>query len=228
MNAPSPAPAQADAPLPPPPGSAPRGLAFATQLFLLLVIPIGVLALAIAFTSLEMHDDAMRTLVGERDRRAVTSAAGALQEQLSHRAAAVRSLALLSALAPPPAAALEAYAFQAGEFEGGWALYDQAGKVQATSNGPEAWASRPVLSLLAALGSATEPQYSAAFRDPTTGEWLVLVGARGPGALLALGAFSPAGLVSQAAEALLIPPSEAVVWVVDPAGQILFGAGPVG
>jgi len=50
-----------------------RGLT--TQLFLLLVLPLTVIALIVIFASLRLHQNAMRSLVGERDQLAVVAAA---------------------------------------------------------------------------------------------------------------------------------------------------------
>src|SRR3972149_2124227 len=71
-----------------------RGLIW--QLFVITILPLAVLTLVIAFGSLTVHQNAMRMLVGERDRRAVRTAAAALEEQLRHRQDAIRSLALLA------------------------------------------------------------------------------------------------------------------------------------
>src|SRR3989304_7861273 len=69
-----------------------RGLTM--QLFFLLVLPLTALGLLVIFASLSLHENAMRSLVGERDQLAVQSAANALAEQLAHRATTLQTLAL--------------------------------------------------------------------------------------------------------------------------------------
>ena len=70
-----------------------RGL---TQLFAVTVLPLTLLLLVIAFGGVNMHQQDMRALVGERDERAVQSAAAALQSELHHRMATVTSMAVLT------------------------------------------------------------------------------------------------------------------------------------
>ncbi len=76
-----------------------RGLIW--QLFVITILPLAVLTVVIAFGSLSIHQKAMRTLVGERDERAVRTAAAALEEQLKHRQDALRSLSMLAENADP-------------------------------------------------------------------------------------------------------------------------------
>ena len=76
-----------------------RGLIW--QLFVITILPLAILTVVIAFGSLTVHQKAMRMLVGERDERAVRTAAAALEEQLKHRQDAIRSLSLLAENASP-------------------------------------------------------------------------------------------------------------------------------
>src|SRR3990172_5505777 len=126
-------------PQPTPGRSGLRGPSFALQLFVLLAVPIGLLALAVPFASLTLPARAMRELVGERDRGAASAAATGLSEQLHHRAATVRSLALYAALAPAPDAALSAFTFQQVAFDGGLALFSRDGVLLSATNNPTDW-----------------------------------------------------------------------------------------
>src|SRR4030066_268277 len=76
-----------------------RGLVW--QLFVITILPLAILTVVIAFGSLTVHQKAMRMLVGERDERAVRTAAAALEEQLKHRQDAIRGLTLLAENASP-------------------------------------------------------------------------------------------------------------------------------
>ena len=68
-----------------------RGLP--TQLFLLVILPFAVLALAATLMSLGLHQDAMRTMVAERDLRAVKTSADFLASSLNTEQEAVEMLA---------------------------------------------------------------------------------------------------------------------------------------
>ena len=73
-------------------------LGLVLQLFAIILLPLTLLLVAITFGSLSIHQQAMRTMVGERDARAVRTAAGALNAQVDNRVKEVQSIAeLLSA-----------------------------------------------------------------------------------------------------------------------------------
>jgi signal transduction histidine kinase len=63
------------------------------QLFLVAVLPLILLVLLVTFGSLRLHHDAMRSLVADRNLRAVQSAAASLSNEISHRG---KTLELLS------------------------------------------------------------------------------------------------------------------------------------
>ena len=71
-----------------------RGLT--AQLFAVTVLPLTLLLLVIAFGSVSLHQQDMRTLVGERDERAVRSAAATLESELHHRMATIFSMVVLA------------------------------------------------------------------------------------------------------------------------------------
>ncbi len=66
---------------------------FAVQFVALTILPLTALLVVIALGSITIHQRGMRSLVGERDERAVRAAAAALSERLTHRAASLRALA---------------------------------------------------------------------------------------------------------------------------------------
>ncbi|MCJ7531363.1 MAG: hypothetical protein MUO64_10080, partial [Anaerolineales bacterium] len=66
---------------------------FPLQLILLTVLPLAVLTLVVAFGSLSLHHQAMRSLVGDRDLGAARAAANMLGKELSHRALIIQILA---------------------------------------------------------------------------------------------------------------------------------------
>ena len=119
-----------------------RWRSFPLQLFVFVVLPLTVLLLAIAFGSLGLHQRAMRTMVGERDERATRAAATAISEQLKHRASAIRSLALQTAVSTDPNHTLSDAAFILPDFDGGIALIDNQGNLLAPSEQAQPWSAQ--------------------------------------------------------------------------------------
>ena len=114
----------------------PRWRGLLLQLFLFIVLPLTALLVAIPLGSLTLHARAMRDLVGERDSRAARAAADSITEQLNHRAAAIRGLALRVAAPTSPELILADYDFLLPDFEGGLALFAADGTLLAASNAP--------------------------------------------------------------------------------------------
>ena len=108
-----------------------RGLT--TQLFLLLVLPLTVIALIVIFASLRLHQNAMRSLVGERDQLAVVAAASALGEQFSHRATSLQGFALRVAESSDPASVLANSAYLLDDFDSGLAVFNPEGDLLVAS-----------------------------------------------------------------------------------------------
>lgn len=71
-----------------------RGLP--SQLFLLVILPFAVLALAATLMSLGLHQNAMRTMIAERDVRAVVTAARFLESRLQMEQEVANTLAMQS------------------------------------------------------------------------------------------------------------------------------------
>ena len=114
-----------------------RGLTM--QLFLLLVLPLTIIGLLVIFVSLNLHENAMRTLVGERDQLAIHAAANALAEQLAHRATTLQSLALRVAETSDLDEVLESSSFLLDDFDGGLAVFSRDGTLLASSDPSLFW-----------------------------------------------------------------------------------------
>jgi len=203
------------------------------QLFLFIVLPLTALLVVIPLGSLTLHARAMRDLVGERDSRAARAAADSITEQLNHRAAAIRGLALRAAASSSPEGVLTDYDFLLPDFEGGLALFAAEGALLAAScTGGEAcppllWRDRPVAELLTQIAGQTEPQFSAAFRDPTSGELMILVASAQQDSPIAVGAFFTASLGRRALAGIVrsVSSDQINVWLVDNQRQLLSQAG---
>lgn len=201
-----------------------------TQLFVLIVLPLSFLTVAIAFGGLSLHREAMRTMVGERDERAVRAAASAISEQLNHRTKAVRSLALLAGDDLSPEAARAALAdsdYLLEDFDFGLAFYRRGGTLLASIGEDSFWETLDPeqLDLNAALVRDAPPALLV-LPHPATGEPVVLVLAVAEkGGPVAVGAFDPAGLARQTLTGIINPGAESAAFLVDPSGKLLYQSG---
>lgn len=198
-----------------------RGLPI--QLFILTILPLTLLLLVIAFGSLLLHQRSMRQMVGERDERATRAAASAISEQLKHRAAATRSLALRAADLGSPEQVLADALFLLPDFDGGIALFDGESGLLATTNDQASWEITQAPEQIAALaGSADDLQFSEPFRDPLSGENMILVTAGASQGIVAAGAFAPASLAQKALDDIFVSEGQTSALLADNHGRLLF------
>ena len=201
-----------------------RGLPI--QLFVLTILPLTLLLLVIAFGSLFLHQRAMRQMVGERDERATRAAASAISEQLRHREAAIRSLALRAAALRSPEHVLADAEFLLPDFDGGVALFDAKSGLLTTSNGSSTWELTVVPGLLAEIATApNKALFSDPFMDAGSGEEMMLVMAAAPEGITAVGAFSPSSLAKKALGDIFVDGDQASAVLADGNGRLLFQAG---
>lgn len=200
------------------------------QLFAITILPLTALLLVIAFGSFTVHQRAMRSLVGERDQRAVQTAARALESEIDNRNAAVRSLALRASSPNPelPGEILATSDDLLHDFDGGLAFYNRDGTLAASAGEKALWdrlSQEKPQELSAALSqSSAAPFISNAFPDPVTGKAIVLVSASSQD-WVAVGAFSPEELVRYTLGNAFPSGSQASVYVLDSTGQILYQSG---
>lgn len=195
------------------------------QLFIITVLPLTVLLLTITFGSLGLHQRAMRDMVGERDERATRAAAAAITEQINHRQAAIRSVALQAASIADPEHALADAAFLLPDFEGGVALFTPEGALLATSNDHPIWRS-PLLAanLRPRQTLSGDAYFLPSLTDPTSGEGLILVAATS-GDFTAVGAFSPTSLTRRVLTDMVSGSEQAAAAVVAASGEVLYQTG---
>jgi signal transduction histidine kinase len=207
------------------PGIRWRGLTL--QLFAWVVLPLIALLLLVTFGSLALHQRAMRTLVGERDERAARTAASALTEQLNHRTAAIRSLALRAADGHPPSHILLSSNFLLPDFDAGLAFFSPEGDFLASTGDDALWtnptdAFRIELNEMLAVGDA-DPRFSSAIPSSTGRKQIVLVSATAhSGAPIAVGAFYPSTLAERTLSSLFKTGDQGIICLIAPNGQILF------
>jgi signal transduction histidine kinase len=191
------------------------------QLFFTILLPLAFLLLVVAFGGAVLHQQAMRTLVGERDERAARAAAAAIGEQLNHRALVVRGLALRAASAAEPEQALADIAPFAPDFEGGLALFTVGGSILAAS-GPADW--EALAAEVAAIVVEDEASFSPILHQPGHDDTMVLVVATVE-EYTAAGAFFPTPLIRRSLNPAFTAGDAAAAFVVAEDGTVLYQLG---
>jgi signal transduction histidine kinase len=218
----------------PPKGSIPlpglrwRGLNL--QFFTLIFLPLTGILLFITFGSLNLHQDAMRTLVGERDERAARTAASAMNEQLNHRAAAVRGLALRAADHVDPGGILSTSDFLQPDFDFGLAFFNFDGDVITHTGDDTLWLNLP-LEFNAFLNetktkAGEDAFFSSVLPHPNQEDNLVFVAfSTTDNSPLAVGAFSPTTLARRTLAGAFLPGEESSVFLITPEHRVIYQIG---
>ena len=202
-----------------------RGL---TQLFAVTVLPLTLLLLFIAFGGVNMHQQDMRTLVGERDERAVQSAAAALQSELHHRMATVTSMAVLAS---------EDISFEkifattndlAKDFNGDVAFLNSDGHLIEKTGNDRFWgwvSQNPNLIKLASPADP-EPVFSDPVIDPNSNQLFIIISAYSEARdVIVAGAFSPDALASETLTPTYPAGSHVTIYLLDGSRRLLFVSG---
>ena len=210
-----------------------RGL---TQLFAVTILPLTLLLLVIAFGGVNMHQQDMRALVGERDERAVQSSAAALESELHHRVATITSMAVLSS---------EDLTFEeifattndlANDFNGEIAFLDSDGNLLANTGNDSfwGWVSQNAQSLSLAslsdtstvLSTSREPVFSDPILDPSSNQLFVIVSAYSASRnVIVAGAFSPETLAIETLSPTYPTGSHVTIYLLDKSRRLLFVSG---
>jgi len=208
-----------------------RGLPL--QLFLVTVLPLTILLLVVAFGSQKLHQEAMRSMVGDRDLRAVRAAASSLELEIMHRSSTIQMLARSMGDSPTLDRLLLTPEELASTYDGGLALFTADGGLVKTTNPQDFWsginASLPGY-LSSVSASHSGPVFSKPFRVGKENQALVLVGVSTASRQVLVGAFSPAIL---AAHTIMnaISSGQTSAMLIAPAGgaasfDLLYHAGP--
>jgi signal transduction histidine kinase len=204
-----------------------RGLT--PQLFVIIILPLTALLLVITFGSLSAHQTAMRNLVGERDERAVRTAANAIESEINHRIAAIHSLALRAGSTTPAdlPEILSTSDYLHNFFDHGMALFGKDGSLLASQGDQDLWDY---------LASGKEPAFddflkknvpvSSVFTNPADGKPMIFLASRNPqGDLVAIGAISTEMLINGTLADSFPGNGNDTVYVMDPSYQMLFQSG---
>ncbi|MBI1794167.1 MAG: hypothetical protein HYR70_08235 [Chloroflexi bacterium] len=210
-----------------------RGL---IQLFAVTILPLTILLLIIAFGSVTLHQRDMRSLVGERDERAVRSAAAALESELHHREATMSSIAIFAGTSTGLTFEniLDISNKLTSDYDGGIAFINSDGDLIANANPPSGisqaglwgWIAQNARSIRLASSSDSGPVISNPFVDPNSKRTFIVISAYSSARdVIAAGAFSPESLAAQTLSALYPVDSQATIYLVDTSRQVLFVSG---
>lgn len=197
-----------------------RGLT--VQLLAITILPLTLLLLLIAFGSVSLHQQDMRALVGERDERAVQSAASALTSELHHRAASITSLTALSERSED-LTSIPASPDLVSDFDGGLAYLDKDGQLLTSTSSLALWHAIPSSKASIASPSALGPVFSAPLSDPVSKQFFVVISQFSPSQnLVVAGAFSPKTLAREALASSFPANGHLTIYLLDPSRQLLF------
>ncbi len=202
-----------------------RGL---TQLFAVTVLPLTLLLLFIAFGGVNMHQQDMRTLVGERDERAVQSAAAALQSELHHRMATVSSMAVLASEDISFKDIFATTTDLAKDFNGGIAFLNTDGHLIEKTGNDRFWGWVSQNSRSVKLASSSSPQFvfSDPTLDPNSNQLFVIISAYSDSRdVIVAGAFSPETLACETLTPTYPAGSHVTIYLLDNPRRILFVSG---
>jgi len=160
----------------------------------------------------------MRSMVGERDERAVRAAASSLKSEINHRTDTIHNLALLAGDGSTESLnrALADFSYLMDDFNLGLAFFSQDGALLAYKGDEIFWKAAP-----AQVGAGNTTTLTA------NGKPVVLVSYRTPkGNMVAVGAFSASNILQMVLEKDFPENGNAAVYVFDPTYRILFQSGP--
>ena len=188
------------------------------QVIAAIVLPLTLLLVGISFSSFFIHENAMRSMVGERDEQAVRAAASSIESEINHRADTIRNLTLLAGDGSTETlnrALADSY-YLLDDFDLGLAFISPDGALLAYSGDENFW-------------KAASSQVGAGKTNTVIADekLIVLVSFRtSSGNVVAVGAFSAVSLLQQILERDFPKNGNAAIYVFDPTYRILFQSGP--
>lgn len=206
----------------------PHGLMM--QLIAIILLPLTLLLVAITFGSISVHQNAMRTLVGQRDERLVSTAARALGAQIDLRAKELTGLALLftSESTQPISSTLSNAGYLSQDFDLGLAVLDTQGRVLATSGDSQlwdAWSADPSNGQTITTELVNHPGKFKVITSPVNSGFTGFISAMGSENRMIVGAFSITSLVENTLVDILPSGSQLTIYLVDSNQQMLYKAG---
>jgi signal transduction histidine kinase len=200
------------------------------QFFILILLPLTVFLLAITFGGLALHRQAMRSLVGQRDERAVKAAAQTLTDQLNQRVVEVHMLASAASGESSPqtlANLLKDDAFLSTSFDQGMAFFTPDGQILASTGNKGSWKNLE-LQQVSGLENIFNPAIPPRLYAPITKNEMNLIFVAAPVTStgpIAVGAFSPQTLIQHTLGNIFDSSGAGSAFVVTLNGQLLFSTG---
>jgi two-component system sensor histidine kinase UhpB len=201
------------------------------QLFLLVVLPLTGLLFAVTFGSISLHNQAMRSLVGDRDLRTVQAAASSLGQGFFHQKASIQMLAEASRSGSNFQEEVRSNPTAFSNFDEGVGLFSSDGQLIASNQDLSSWPGRlsgqersTWQDFLQKSGS--QAQFSPVFAGGVTDPFLAFVAAptgSGDGKLV-VGAYRPDAIV-QATLKDMLGGGQITAWVATPQGQVIYRVG---
>lgn len=188
------------------------------QVIAAVVLPLTLLLVAISFGSFFIHQNAMRSMVGERDERAVRAAASAIDAEARHRLDTIRGLARLAGGSPAPnfPQLLADSTYLQSDFDYGLAFISTDHILLAHTQDAHFWEqamARVKAGDVGEIDAGGKPVLLVAYTSPD-------------GKSVAAGAFSALNLLQGLLEKDFPTDGNAGVYIFDPAYRILYRSGP--
>jgi signal transduction histidine kinase len=200
-----------------------RGLT--VQLLAITVLPLTLLLLLIAFGSVFLHEQDMRALVGQRDERAVQSAASALTSELHHRAANISNLVALVELSKDTTS-IYSTPDLAADFDGGLAYLDLGGRLITSTSPAGLWDQFGQKDI--SITPSSETVFSSPFQDKKSNHFFIIVSQAVPSLnIIVAGVFSAEKMIESALSVAYSGDDMATIYLLDQSRQLLFSSGPM-
>jgi len=199
------------------------------QLLAVFILPLIALVLALAFGGLYLHQQAMRSMVAERDERSTRAAASALGEQLNRQGSQLQDLLRQAEPTASPqalVALLRSSNSILSDFDGGLAFLSPTGEVLAYSGESSLWEYFDPGEYPQLFASPSDTLTFLSILHPQSKAPLVLaVTPSSASGLRAAGAFSPAALIQRSLGNVFTPGEGATAFVVDGERRLLYKQG---
>ncbi len=207
-------------------------LGLVLQLFAIILLPLTILLVAITFGSISIHQQAMRSMVGDRDARAVRTAAGALNAQIDNRLKEMQIIAeMLSANGSQPiTVTLDSLSALMPDFDAGVAMFNPQGQLLTMGEYQPMWHAWTADSrwqyFFAKLSSETGKLVLT--YTPIDFKRLGLISSKLNDGTLVVGGFSTNELIRSTLGEILPPDRQLSIWLVGADGQLVYDTGGFG
>lgn len=201
-----------------------------TQVFFFVVVPVSLLFLTITFGSIQLHQQAMRDLVGERDLRTVRSTTNAIREQLNHLASAIQQVAVRLDEGSDPTEILDSVSFLMDDFDAGMGIFSADGELYSFILGelPQELVVEKISQMLPAIvdqGDA-EPVFAEPFQFEDKGDYFSFVFFWGADQKqVVVGVFSISRLARQTLADITPYDNKRLILLIGQNGEVLYQNG---